>query len=235
MSLRLYDDLAQEAGLSSLTASIPADFPLANVLTSVVTNMANKALKRAMLIGFLIYYGFFFFLVFPSVMDSSIMVIFPLFCLGPVVVIGAVVGGYTLLMGTLVAEPQVKMSSVLLRRGDDLQIQYTQPIKRNVSLKSLSYSLILQESATYDQGTSTVTETHDHVIDQNMNFDVHLSSETGIEQTLAFKIPDDAMHTFEAPRNTLNWYLKVHFDVPNFPDYQKLYKIKVLAEVNDES
>jgi len=240
MSLRAYDELAQHAGLSSLPSSLPSlskDSFLGKMVVMAAPSRSNKVLRNIIITGCFIWVGFLFFSVFPNLDDnnSSPLVIFPLFCIGPFVIMVGVVGGYSLLMSTLFGIPQTLMSSVILKRGDALQIHYIQPIKRNVTLKSMAFSLVLQESATYDQGSSTVTVTHDHVIDQRLDSDVAISSDTGIDHQLTFTIPDDAMHSFEAYRNTLEWYVKVKLDIANFPDYQKDYKIKVLAEVNDES
>ena len=236
MSLRAYDDLAQYAGLSTIS-TISNHSVVGKVMAMAAPSRTNKALQRIIVVGCFLWVGFLFLSVFPNLDDNGFtpFVIFPLFCIGPFLIMVGTIGGYRLLMSTLVGVPQTLMSTVVLKRGDELEIHYRQAIKRNVTLKSMAFSLVLQESATYDQGSSTVTVTHDHVIAQDLDEVVVISSETGIDRKLTFTIPDDAMHTFEAYRNSLQWYVKVNFDIPNFPDYKKDYKIKVLAEVNDES
>lgn len=237
MSLRAYDDLAQYEGLTSgLSSSISSDSMMGKLIAMAAPARSNKALQRIIILGCFIWAGVFFFAMIPAMdNDMSPFIIFPLMCAGPLIFAGVVIGGYSLVMSTLLGIPQTLMSTVVLKRGDELQIQYVQPIKRNVTLKSMAFSLILQESATYDQGSSTVTATHDHVIQQEVFMDVALTPDTGIDQNLTFIIPDDAMHTFEVTRNSLHWYVRVNLDIPNFPDYHKNYKVKVLAEVNDES
>jgi len=236
MSLRAYDDLAQYEGLSSgISTSISSDSLIGKIITMAAPSRSNKALQKFIITGCFIWAGILFFAIFPRMdNDMSPLFIFPLMCGGPIIFAGIVIGGYSLLMSTLIGIPQTLMSTVALKRGDDLQIHYSQPIKRSITLKSMGFFLILRESATYDQGTNTVTVTHDHIIDQVIDFDVAISPDTGIDRQLTFTVPDDAMHTFEVTRNSLQWYVRVHLDIPNFPDYHKEYKVKVLAEVNDD-
>lgn len=236
MSLRSYDELAQKAGLGGITSSLSRDSPIGKLIATGMSSATNKAIQRTFGVGIVIFYLILFFGIFPSITNGSEFLIFPLFCLGPFIIGGMVFGGHSLLMSMLMGIPQTLMSKVVLRRGDELLVHYTHPIKRAITLKSMAFTLVLQESATYDQGSSTVTVTHDHVIKQDLDFDVPISPETGIDQQLTFTIPDDAMHTFEAFRNSLHWYVQVKLDIPNFPDYHKNYKVKVLAEgATDES
>ncbi len=237
MSLRAYDDLAQYEGLTSgIASTISSDTMMGKLIAMAAPARSNKTLQRIILIGCGVWAAIFFFVMIPTMENNtSPMLIFPMMCAGPLIFAGVAIGGYSLLMSTLLGIPQTLMSTVVLKRGDELQIHYIQPIKRNVTLKSMAFSLVLQESATYDQGSSTVTVKHDHVIQQEVFMDVAITPDTGIDQQMTFIVPDDAMHTFEVTRNSLQWYVRVNLDIPNFPDYHKDYKVKVLAEVNDES
>ena len=239
MSLRASDDLAQYEGLTSgIGSSISSDSLMGKIIAMSAPSRNNKALQRIIIIGCFVWAGIFFFTILPT-MDSdngiSPLLIFPLMCVGPIIFAIVVIAGHSLLLSTLIGIPQTLMSTVVLKRGDELKIHYVQAIKRNVTLKSMTFSLVLQESATYDQGSSTVTVTHDHVIQQEVFMDVAITSDIGIDQHLTFIVPNDAMHSFEVTRNSLQWYVRVNLDIPNFPDYHKDYKVKVLAEVNDES
>lgn len=231
-TLRPYDELAQAAGLSATVPGISSDSGIGKLVTMFATNTRNKAIQRVIIFSIVGWSFLVFFLMIPALENVSPFLIFPLFCLGPIVVGAVVFGGYALLMNTLLGTPEPMMSAVLLRRGDTLQIHYKQPVKRNVTLKSLTFTLVLQESATYDQGTNTVTERYDQVINQIADFDVMLYREQGVDRQLSFEIPDNAMHSFSAYRNKLEWYLRVQMDIPNFPDYHRHYKLQVLPEVN---
>jgi hypothetical protein len=235
MSLREYDDLAGNAGIANgISSVISSDSLIGIVIKQGASSFGNKAVMRTFMVGIVCFYFVLFFGVFLLLGESSEFLMFPLFCLGPFIVGGVVIGGHSLLMNTLMGLPETFMSTVVLRRGDELLIHYTQPIKRSVTLNSIAFTLMLRESATYDQGTSTVTVTHDHIIDQTLEADVQLSSDSGIDRQLNFTIPSDAMHTFEAYRNSLHWYVKVELNIPNFPDFHKNYKVKVLAEANND-
>lgn len=235
MTLRPYDELAEAANLTSNIPGVSLDSPIGKMVNLAMSNVANKSLQRVLITSIVGWSFFLFFFVFLSDNASSFALMFPLFCIGPIVIAILVVAGFSFLMSTLLDVPEALMTDVLLRRGETLDVQYRQSIKRQVTVNSMAFTLILQESATYDQGSSTVTVTHDHVIDEKVEFNVTLSPELGINQKLSFSIPDDAMHSFEAYRNKLDWYVRVKLDIPNFPDFNRNYKLKVLPEVADES
>lgn len=235
MTLRSYEELAQEAGLSNMISGVPLESTLGKTLTMASTAMTNSMLQRLIIFGTFAWAIFLFFAVFPSIADGSIFLMIPLFCLGPLVIGAIVVSVYNFLLNTLLGTPNTQMSAIRLRRNDTLTVRYQQPIKRSMTLNSMAFSLILKESATYDQGTSTITATHLHVVDQKIDFQVPVAPDNGLDQHLSFKVPEDAMHTFEAYRNKLDWYLQVKLDIPKFPDFERTYELKVLSEVNHES
>lgn len=235
MSLQPYDDLAKSHALDA-SSSVPIEHPILENLGMFVQASRNGMLRGIWFASIFAWTFFlFFFVIMPSDGDSVMLIVMPLFCLGPFLIGFLLVAIYAFVMSTLLDQPQLMISGILLKRNDSIDFDYKQTFKRDVTLRSLSFTLILRESATYDQGTTTVTDTHDNVIDESAEFDVDISPDTGITRTLSFGIPADGMHSFEAHRNKLEWFLKVSMDIPNFPDFEKVYKLKVLPEVADES
>lgn len=238
MTLRSYNEWASEHVLTTANQSGNLQINIGGMdklgpLGSIVGNaMQSQSLKRILIAGIVGWFIFMFLFVFPSV--DSFAVIVPLFCLGPIIVGAVILGAWHLLMSTLFDTPDLLLSGVLLRRGDEVQIEYRQNIKRTVTFKVISFNLILRESATYDQGTTTATETHDNVIWSDTLMEVAASPENGIDHKVKIKIPDTAMHSFNAPRNSLVWMLNVAIEVPNFPDYYQSYPLMLIPEVSNE-
>lgn len=234
MTLRPYQDMLNQSGISSGNTLLPDSNRLGKALMMSRGHTKNKAVTSVIIAGIVVWY-LGVFLAFPFIGEEMMCLMFILFFAGPFVVGGGVLAFFSFLMGTLFGTPEFMVSDVVVRRGEELQIRFRQPVKRRVVLKSMEFALVLVESATYDQGSSTVTVTHEHVFQQDTKFDVEFTPEMGIDRSLTFHIPDNAMHSFEVTRNSLHWYIKVAFDIPNFPDFKQIYRIHIPAEVSHES
>ncbi len=231
MSLRPYDDVAANAGLTTITSQF-SGIPIVSAIAPYVSTASLKIVSRlfgVMMVGwmFLLFFGF----VFSGAADNSgfPFVMFCGFFAGPVIIGIVLVGGYGFLMSTLFTPPELMITEVQLKRDDTFDIRYQQNFKRGVTLKSVAYTLILRETATYQQGTSTVTEHHDNIIDERVEFEVHVDPNSPIDEPLTFTIPPDAMHTFETERNKLNWFLRVSLDIPSFPDFRREYRLRIVS------
>jgi len=234
MTLRPYDDVAAEAGLTTMSQALE-HVPFGETLQAYATTTTVKSLSRVW-VGLIFVWSLFVFFSFMSA-DSfggpPITLFFGFFA-GPFVIGALLFAGFIVLMSTLVSPPELLITGVALRREDEFDMHYKQAFKRGTKLRSLTFTLILRETATYQQGTSTVTEHHENVIDQKVEFELKVSPKNPIDRSFTFTIPSDAMHTFEAERNKLKWFLKVQMDIPNFPDYSREYALKVLPEVTNE-
>jgi len=235
MTLRPYDDLAPSAGIPTFAEAM-GNIPFAETVRAYATAGTLKSLSR-LWIGLTVVWTMFIFFNFMAVdsFGGPPIGLFVGFFLGPFIIGGILFAGFIVVMSTLVSPPELLITDVALKRADNFDIHYTQAFKRGTTLRSLSFTLILRESATYQQGTSTVTEHHDNVIQEHAEFEVHVTPNSPIDEQLSFTVPDDAMHSFDAPRNKLRWFLRVQMDIPNFPDYQREYALNVLPEVSRES
>jgi hypothetical protein len=43
-------------------------------------------------------------------------------------------------------------------------------------------------------------------------------------------IPSEAMHTFIADNNKLQWFVRVHVDIVDWPDLEENYEIRVMPQ-----
>jgi hypothetical protein len=129
-----------------------------------------------------------------------------------------------------VAPPQVSVSKTQLRPGESFSVSYVQRFRLPTTLQDCRVELVFRESATYTQGTDTRTDTHDKVMSF---FDGPAGSfEAGSEvrRDGNFQIPVDAMHSFESQNNKLQWLVRVHVDVQEWPDMIEAYDLTVLPE-----
>ncbi|MCK5529530.1 MAG: DUF3592 domain-containing protein, partial [Kiritimatiellae bacterium] len=91
-------------------------------------------------------------------------------------------------------------------------------------LEALTVSLIGEEHATYRRGTDTVTDTREFfkkVLYSTERFQIARRDE------FQLVIPKAAMHSFKSSNNKIVWKLKVHGDVPHWPDVTENYILNV--------
>ncbi|MBI1903639.1 MAG: PH domain-containing protein [Planctomycetia bacterium] len=116
--------------------------------------------------------------------------------------------------------PVVTVSVQPLFLGEPFICQVVQRAKKLVQIDRINLKLICRESATYRSGTNTVTVNHDAwtaeaIVAEGATADPLRP----IEALHEWRIPPDGMHTFHAARNKIEWILRVHTDVPRWPDY----------------
>lgn len=82
-----------------------------------------------------------------------------------------------------------------------------------------------REAATYRQGTDTRT---DHNTFERIPIIEATNPNDMRTGRVQFAVPEFTMHSFEAPNNKIEWMLKVHGDIPRWPDMQEEYAVTVL-------
>jgi hypothetical protein len=118
---------------------------------------------------------------------------------------------------TLVIEPGTP------RLGERLTIRWrTQG--RASALSRLKIELAGREEATYRRGTRSTTDREVFhtlpVADVNDLVSVR-------EGERSFELPQDLMHSFEAPNNKIVWVFKVHGEIARWPDVDDEYKVQI--------
>jgi hypothetical protein len=152
----------------------------------------------------------------------------------PFIVVGIVliaIGVRPIIAGMRVSQPEVSISNDTLRVGDEFTVIYQQTFKSATDVKRIAYDFVLRETARYRRGTDTVTVTHENKVDGHEHGVRRFESGETFNDRRMFRIPREGMHTFEAPNNKLNWFLKVHVELEGWPDFQQEYEIKVIPEM----
>lgn len=120
--------------------------------------------------------------------------------------------------------PRVMLSTANAKPGDQVKMQW-QFSGRTLILKNLNITLRAIEKATYRRGTDTVTA-------KNTFFQKELKSTEDTYQISCgeffFAIPDNAMHSFDAQNNKIEWEIALTGQIDSWPDVDQTYKITVL-------
>ncbi len=129
-----------------------------------------------------------------------------------------------------VAPPQISMSKTDLRPGESFSVVYVQRFRLPTMLQDCRIELGFRESATYTQGTDTRTDTHEKIEGFFEGPVGQFEAGAEVRRDGALQIPVDAMHSFEAEHNKLQWFVRVHVDVQEWPDMIELFDLNVLPE-----
>lgn len=155
-----------------------------------------------------------------------------------------IIGGFTGIAGALMllwgmrpliarlrlARPEVAVSATQLRPGESFQLTYRQALKGTVNVERFQVSLILREWVSYRRGTTTYTDTYDHTISSQEFPGRRYEAGETIDMRCTLRIPEDAMHSFDAYHNKLRWFLQIHVQVSGWPDFKDEYPLVVVAE-----
>ncbi len=129
--------------------------------------------------------------------------------------------------------PQVMANETILRRGDEIEIDYGQRFKKDVTITQLQVQLIMQEWVEYQSGTDRSTATRDIPISEDWVENVPVTAGQTFKHKFTLRVPDDAMHTFIASYNKIRWRIHVELDLPGWVDFRTDYDVEVEARVND--
>jgi hypothetical protein len=143
----------------------------------------------------------------------------------PFVLIGlasiAFVGHFALALAN--PRPRLTVDSAAPSLGDRLGIDW-QFSGRASRIRRLRIVLEGREEATYRRGTDTHTDREvfaSHVLVDTAN-DWEIS-----RGNASLVIPDDTMHSFEAPANKIVWELKVAGEIARWPDVDESFPVTV--------
>jgi len=134
------------------------------------------------------------------------------------------------LAGVKVVQPNISVSKDTLRIGESFNVIYEQEFRQVTETQSLTIQLIFRESATYTRGTDTRTDKHDTVLGSFEDSGGRFERGEIFSHDCSFTIPDNAMHTFVADKNKLQWFVSIHIDILNWPDLHEEYEIFVLPD-----
>lgn len=127
--------------------------------------------------------------------------------------------------------PELEVDSDTAKRGEMLTVRYRHRFNKDTTIEALRFQLVLQEWVRYTQGTNTYTDTRDRVMDEDWyEMEQVYGGQTHTKRVM-LKIPDTAMHSWEASDNKLTWHVKLTVDLPGWiGDYSETFKIYVPPE-----
>lgn len=132
---------------------------------------------------------------------------------------------------TVMEFPVITASSDIVKRDDDIQIHYRQQFNKDLTFELLRVQLVSQEWVRYTEGTSTYTDTRDHIEDEVWFEQETVMKGVTYSQSFTLKVPDNAMHTWDtASNNKIRWFVSVSLDLPGWLDYRERYPVIVSTE-----
>jgi hypothetical protein len=183
----------------------------------VVLGLAFFGLVWNGIIGFVIY--------FMSQERGGISIFTSLFLI-PFVLVG--VGILLLLIRQILVlanpQPIVVYSDNWIYPGSEFEVSWM--MKGKVTrVKSLRVFVEGMEVVTYRQGTSTRKESNIFYRDKIVDIDQQDRIAQGFEVA---RIPNDTMHTFNAPNNKIQWQVRFEGEIPWWPDLSENFPLVIL-------
>lgn len=154
----------------------------------------------------------------------SVVFLIPFVLAGLVMIAYAVYSGLRLIGAGLAGTVEVELSAHPLTPGGAARLHISQ--RGPFPLSRVTVHLVCTEEATYVAGTSKSTakkEVAAHTLaDPDQNPDGG-----GLPLEAVFTVPDDAMHSFDAPNNKINWTVRVTGRVLGLP-FAKEYAVAIV-------
>jgi hypothetical protein len=139
-----------------------------------------------------------------------------------------------LLITTGVGATFVEISDHPLEPGGQYRVFLSQTGGR-LKVNAFCVSLVCQEWVAYRQGTNTRTETQD-VFRQEIYRREAFQIERGLpfEAEFDLSVPTDAMHSFIAGHNQVNWTLVIDEDIVRWSNLHRAFTV-IVRPANGES
>ncbi len=195
----------------------------------------NKPRGRALGQGFFVVFALFWtsISVFMFIMawnenEVPAILFISLFVLIGLVMLVAALWRY--LSRLRLGSPVLTVSNSELQVGERFNVEYQQAFKVASEVSKASVSLVFQEAATYTQGTDTRTDRHTNIVETHEIPGRRFEAGEALQQSLSMAIPSDAMHTFIADNNKLQWFVRVHVDIVDWPDLKEDFELRVLPQ-----
>ena len=143
----------------------------------------------------------------------------------PFVLIGLVMIGsiFYFIMAAFNPRPVIVLSKTTLRLGDSVPVNWA--TKGDVNkIQNFKLSLMGEESATYRRGTKTYTDRNTFYEKPIVTSHIPESIRRGEAMV---QIPAESMHSFKSDNNAITWKIRMHCDVPRWPDAKDDFEITV--------
>jgi hypothetical protein len=131
---------------------------------------------------------------------------------------------------------EMDLPNTPLRLGEPFSMRYRQGFKRATDVSRIRFALVFRETAEHEtsggrNGSTTVTETYDDVVQEFTVAGRRFQPGQVINETCAFQIPANGMHSFYAENNRIDWYVTSCMEMSGWPDYVCEEKLAVLPEL----
>jgi len=127
------------------------------------------------------------------------------------------------LMALFNPRPRLTVSRGVLLPGDTIDVSWELQ-GRIDRLQGLQIALEGREEATYGRGTNTSTDKEVFALIQIVDTADPVAMHSG---SAKLHVPPGAMHSFKAANNKIVWALKVHGEIPRWPDIKDEYPVEV--------
>ena len=145
--------------------------------------------------------------------------------------LGFTVGIFYCLLTLFNPRPKLTVSSATAPLGGEIEVEWVLQ-GRSSAVRRLTVEFEGEESATYQRGTDTHTDTETFAT-------IDVADVTDRREIFAgsavLHIPDSTMHSFKANNNKIVWQLHVHGDIARWPDVDEKFEIVVLPAAPEGS
>lgn len=139
--------------------------------------------------------------------------------------IGATIASFLVWLG--VGETRIELDTWPLVPGRPLGFRFSQ--QGRMFLEGLKLDLVGQEKATYGMGTDSVTKTHElhrqNLLDAR---GISIDHWRAFDSSGKFELPENAMHSFKAGHNEIDWAIEVKGTVARWPDFTTRFALLVM-------
>ncbi|NDJ54782.1 MAG: hypothetical protein GYB68_17065 [Chloroflexi bacterium] len=198
-----------------------------------------KGLRGWCIFLFAALVGLGWFAFISAVLADSLFVVG--FCVGGIILIGgliavnALVGWvYSQVLTLRIGRPKLAASRHPLGLGESFDVVLDAAVKSPTQIEKLSITLILQEWVQYTVGTTTHTETHDHLIERFEKPGGSFSAGSMLYEQVSFQIPRGSMPHFEDAHNKLRWFIDVQIEQSGWLNLYQLYELEVEPRLLEE-
>ena len=144
---------------------------------------------------------------------------------------GAVVWGLApAIRAWKITPPDISLSRDAVRLGESFDFRYYQTFKSRLNVDFAKVEFVMREMAIYRRGTDTYTETHEIPVFMHEIPGGTYSASDALDLSHRFTVPPDAMHTFIAGNNRIEWLIRVTVSIAKWPDVNETYPVRVLPE-----
>ena len=132
-----------------------------------------------------------------------------------------------------IGQPSLLVSAERAGRGDEIDVQFRQPIRQALMIENGTIELLAREVVSYKCGTDTCSATHDILIQTEHDHRTRqLSAGETYEHRVILTIPRQAMHSFAFNDNSLTWIIRVTVKSSGLSNLTESYAIQVTPEVH---